>query len=115
MMSGQHPHPGDMRHSQIPVGYPTPPLLGLDIDRCIIFKYGILGYCYACVHVDYSFFVCIYCSVPENNQTYRREEEYPWKRVLLSPPLSLWKDLLSGTLRRVCAYHLAMNTPYWML
>ena len=35
MMSGQNPHPGDMRHSQIPVGCPTPPPLGLDIDRCI--------------------------------------------------------------------------------
>ena len=31
-MSDQNPHPGDIRHSQIPVGRP----LGLDIDRCII-------------------------------------------------------------------------------
>ena len=31
MMSGQNPHPVDMRHSQIPVGCPsTPPPLGLD-------------------------------------------------------------------------------------
>ena len=31
------PHPGDIRHSQIPMGCPThpPPPLGLDIDRCI--------------------------------------------------------------------------------
>ena len=36
MMSGQNPHLGDMRHSQISVCCPTPhPLLGLDIDRCI--------------------------------------------------------------------------------
>ena len=25
MMSDQNPHPGDTRHSQIPVGCPTPP------------------------------------------------------------------------------------------
>ena len=35
MMSDQKPHPGDIRHSQIPMGCPTPPPLGLDIDRCI--------------------------------------------------------------------------------
>ena len=35
-MSDQNPHPGDTRHSQSPVGCPTPPPLGLDIDRCII-------------------------------------------------------------------------------
>ena len=37
-MSDQNPHPGDIRHSQIPVGCPTPPPspLGLDIDRNII-------------------------------------------------------------------------------
>ena len=32
MMLDQNPHPGDMHHSQIPVGPPPP---GLDIDRCI--------------------------------------------------------------------------------
>ena len=38
MMSDQNPHPGDIRHSQISVGCPTPPPppLGLDIDRNII-------------------------------------------------------------------------------
>ena len=54
MMAGQNPHPGDIRHGQIPVGCPTPPLppppsspvpLGLDIDRCIsvhvVALYGI--------------------------------------------------------------------------
>ena len=38
MMSDQNPHPGNTRHSQIPVGCPTPPPpppLVLDIDRCI--------------------------------------------------------------------------------
>ena len=25
MMSDQNPHPGDIRHSQIPVGFPPPP------------------------------------------------------------------------------------------
>ena len=42
-MSGQNPHPGDMRHSQIPVVCPTPipppqPPLGLDIDFPIQFS-----------------------------------------------------------------------------
>ena len=38
MMSDQNPHPGDIRHSQISGGCPTPPPppLGLDIDRNII-------------------------------------------------------------------------------
>ena len=31
MMSDQNPHPGDTCHSQIPVGCPTPPPLGLDL------------------------------------------------------------------------------------
>ena len=31
MMSGQNPHPGDMHHSQIPVGCPTPPPSGLTL------------------------------------------------------------------------------------
>ena len=35
-MSDQNPHLGDTHHSQSPVGCPTPPPLGLDIDRCII-------------------------------------------------------------------------------
>ena len=38
MMSDQKPHPGDIRQSQIPMVWPTPPPpvpLGLDIDRCI--------------------------------------------------------------------------------
>ena len=35
MTSGQNPYPGDMRHSQIPVGCTTPPPLGLGIERCI--------------------------------------------------------------------------------
>ena len=39
MMSDQNPHPGDIRHSHIPVVCPTPPPppppLGLDTDRCI--------------------------------------------------------------------------------
>ena len=38
MMSDQNPHPGDTRHSQIPVGcqtLPPPPPLRLDIGRCI--------------------------------------------------------------------------------
>ena len=34
-MSDQNPHPGDMRHSQIPVCCLIPPPLRLDIDRCI--------------------------------------------------------------------------------
>ena len=38
MMCDQNPHPGDIRHSQIPVGCPiSPPPLDLAIDRCIIF------------------------------------------------------------------------------
>ena len=40
MMSVQNPHPGDRHHGQIPVGCPTPPPLGLDIDRCIIYTAG---------------------------------------------------------------------------
>lgn len=36
MMSDQNPYPGDICHSQIPVGYPTPPPpFRLAIDRCI--------------------------------------------------------------------------------
>ena len=31
MMSGQNPHPGDMHHSQIPVGCLTPPPSGLTL------------------------------------------------------------------------------------
>ena len=31
MMSGQNPHPGDMRHSQIPVCCPPPPPSGLTL------------------------------------------------------------------------------------
>ena len=45
MMSGQNPHPGDMRHSQIPVGCPTPPpphlSLGLDTVRCIMIQWDV--------------------------------------------------------------------------
>ena len=35
MMSDQNPHPGDICHSPIPMGCPTLPPLGFDIDRCI--------------------------------------------------------------------------------
>ena len=38
MISDQNPHPGDICHSQIPVGCRSPPPLGLDIDRCIIIR-----------------------------------------------------------------------------
>ena len=44
MMPDQNPHPGDTRHSQIPVGWVgrPPPPLGLDIDSCIILQYVML-------------------------------------------------------------------------
>ena len=35
VMSDQNRYPGDIRDSQIPVGCPTPPPLGLDSDRSI--------------------------------------------------------------------------------
>ena len=42
-MSSQNPHTGDIHHSQIPMGCPTPPpptpSLGLDIDRYISKEY----------------------------------------------------------------------------
>ena len=35
VMSDQNPYPGDIRDRQIPMGWSTPPPLGLDTDRCI--------------------------------------------------------------------------------
>ena len=36
MMSDQNPHPEDIRHSQIPVGCPTPPFLGLTLIGALL-------------------------------------------------------------------------------
>ena len=58
MMSSQNLHPGDMRHSQIPVSWPTPPRIGLDIDRCIIYC-GFWFPCFYVIWYDLSFDVTL--------------------------------------------------------